>query len=1289
MEKRARTLKKGFALAVRWLLIGVLILGMNTGFFPTKSAASATEPYGLSSMEQFDRLPYLKVDTMAGQNSSYDRAGSNRDGWLESNFLYTDANGEKVLLDVKGPGTVYRLWFAGDLNLDATNLKFYFDGETTPRINMLLKDIFDGTISPFLKPLIARADTDSSGGWNVYVPFPFAQSMKITTNKAGVDLFYHVGYHTYSPDTAIATWTGSEDSTAVRNMWNNAGTDPKSDTGNTTVSNTINLAAGQTQTLLNVAGPRSISSIKLGIPGVPGTGDKDILNNIRLRIYWDNEVSPSVDASLGSFFAMGEFGSYATRALPVGLDANNKMYVYFPMPFAGNAKVELVSSRGVSTDNIFYEIKHKDFTDSFTNVGYFKTYYTDLHPKAGDGSDYVLLDVDGTGHLVGIVQSMTGATDRRYLEGDERIYVDGSKTPAFIGTGTEDIYGGGGYFVHGPFTLPLHGNPTHVVDNTKSTDSTSAYRFLLQDAVPFRNHIKLTIEHGADLNFNNHYSTGANSANMDSSSLAYYYHKPNQSLVLSDTLNVGDSSSELNHSYTINNQTWSGSLTGTYEGNDDDKLIIDNGREHLGYSQFNMAIPSSNQGIVLRRTFNQSIANQISNVYVDGSLVGKWYRAGSNSFHRWKDDDFIIPASFTSGKTQITIKIVNASSTIGWGEYKYEAYSINYSSSPTAPAATLQPGSDNFSSSVLGPQWNWVREDSAKWSLASAPGSMRITAQSGDLFTTTNTAKNILLQDAPTGDFTITTKLTFPAKPSSNNQQAGLVIYQDDDNYVKLVRGYFNGNAFEFDKEVAGAFTASSTADTIAATTVYLKVVKNGNVYTGYYSTDGTTYTQVGTTQFTSFTSIKVGLIANLGGTGTTEINADFDDFNILKSITPPPALLQPGSDNFSGSALGSQWSWVREDNTHWSLASAPGSMRIRAQTGDIQTTTNNQKNILLQNAPLGDFTITTKVTFPAKPSSNNQQAGLVVYQDDDNYVKLVRGYFNGNAFEFDKEVSGVFTASSTADTIAGTTIYLKMTKVGNEYTGYYSTDGTTYTQVGTAQTAKLSSSIKVGLISNLGSGTTEIDADFDYFNIFSSVAPLPSLQATSDKFSSSTLGSQWSWVREDSARWSLTARPGYMRIIGQSGDLYTTTNTAKNILLQNAPADDFTITTKLVLSAKLSTDFQQAGLIIYQNDDNYLKLVRIHSNGNKFEFLKEVNGSPTVLAQPDNAADTTVYLRITKIGTEYTAYYSTNGMKFTRVGIMQSASLSPIKVGLIAFTGRGKQFNADFDHFNVMTHPQ
>ena len=61
-------------------------------------------------------------------------------------------------------------------------------------------------------------------------------------------------------------------------------------------------------------------------------------------------------------------------------------------------------------------------------------------------------------------------------------------------------------------------------------------------------------------------------------------------------------------------------------------IITDEGRAHKGYSQFRMAIQSNNQGVILRRRFDQMIANQMATVYVDGLLVGTWYRAGSNTF---------------------------------------------------------------------------------------------------------------------------------------------------------------------------------------------------------------------------------------------------------------------------------------------------------------------------------------------------------------------------------------------------------------------------------------------------------------------------------------------------------------------------------------------------------------------------------------------------------------------------------------------------------------------------------
>ena len=226
--------------------------------------ASAIEPIGLSALTSLDRLHYLKLDTMAGGQSSFDRADQNKDF---NNFLYTDTSGDQVLLDLKGPGTVYRMWFTGFAS-DAT-IKVYFDGSSTPQINMLLSHLFDGSTSPFLPPLVAT-NVASSGGFVSYVPLPFHSAIKITSNGSSPRFYYNIGYHAYSPDTNITTWTGAEDSTAAQTEWNQAflGLDPKPTTGNTVTSGRVTLASGATQPLLDINGPQEVQSVKLQIPDV-------------------------------------------------------------------------------------------------------------------------------------------------------------------------------------------------------------------------------------------------------------------------------------------------------------------------------------------------------------------------------------------------------------------------------------------------------------------------------------------------------------------------------------------------------------------------------------------------------------------------------------------------------------------------------------------------------------------------------------------------------------------------------------------------------------------------------------------------------------------------------------------------------------------------------------------------------------------------------------------------------------------------------------------------------------
>lgn len=786
----------------------LVVIALN--FAANQTLAAASEPYGLNAMAEFERLPYLKPDTMAGGQSSFDRTGGNADA---GNFLYTDGT-NKVLLDLKGPGTVYRMWFTGfDPTVDY--IQVYFDGETIPRINMLLNDMFIGTNAPFLSPLVGN-EAVSSGGYFCYLPLPFKQSIRIVSNGTSSTFYYNLGYHLYAPDTAINTWTGTEDSSAVRNLWNQAGLDPKSDTGNTVVSNTLDLTAGATQTLLDIAGPRSISVIKLRIPGTepsypqtltdngradtnfsqfqmtlnpantgatlirrldygianqkanvyvngalvgawydaggdgsyrwrddsfsipssftagkssitvkvafvsssldwnefyywlystvggtnvltdslnvgnassesshgyvinsqtwagtqtfqyppaaPSGNTLDILTNVWLSASFDNETNPSVYAPIGSFFAMGQFAPYPARGLPAGMDSSNNMYIYFPMPFAGRALVQLISQRSVVTTNIYYEIRHKAFTDSFTNVGCFKAFFHSETPTT-NGSDILMLDQEGTGHVVGVVESMLGPIDRSYLEGDERIYVDDNESPAIYGTGTEDFYNGGWYFDHGLFTQPTHGNTAHIADT--NFDRTAAYRFFMQDTIPFRKHIRVGIEHGS-----------GDTVSENVWTLVYYYYQPAVHVVLTDQLDVDKTASETAHAYSINTGTWSGVRTYSFDGDFDNVNITDDGRAQKGFSQFTMSLNPTNAGAILRRRFDQGVANQTADVFVNGAFVGVWYQAGVEFFHNWRDGDFMIPASFTSGKSSAQIKVQFLSSSNDWNEFTYWIYSV-------------------------------------------------------------------------------------------------------------------------------------------------------------------------------------------------------------------------------------------------------------------------------------------------------------------------------------------------------------------------------------------------------------------------------------------------------------------------------------------------------------------------------------------------------------------------------------------------------------------------------------
>src|SRR5664280_1046061 len=303
-------------------LVARVLLAVPASAAPVKSsvvthAVTAAMPpsvpapqEGLSALTSLSVLPRLNTTERAGHFSSYDRTGGNAD---YGHPLYRDAEGNDVLAEVDRPGAISRMWFTGlDLN---HVLRVYFNGEPTPRLQRPLGEIFAGTHSPFLAPLVAD-DAASSGGFVSYVPLEFAHSVRVTIDGLGSG-YYNIDYHWYDPGTPLTTWTPALDVTAAQAQWASAGTPPVPPPGSMTRSGTVTAAAGGVSYLAELDGPGVISRLTLALPavwplagGTPLTASRTahLLNDLRLRIFWDGAATPSVDAPLGPLFSVGADG---------------------------------------------------------------------------------------------------------------------------------------------------------------------------------------------------------------------------------------------------------------------------------------------------------------------------------------------------------------------------------------------------------------------------------------------------------------------------------------------------------------------------------------------------------------------------------------------------------------------------------------------------------------------------------------------------------------------------------------------------------------------------------------------------------------------------------------------------------------------------------------------------------------------------------------------------------------------------------------------------------------------
>lgn len=397
------------------------------------------------------------------QFSSYDRASKKPGGdtWFANNdcgnYLRKDGD-EFVLAEADGPGAIVRIWSANP----AGNLKIYLDGKC-----MLDEDFAKLTSG---KGSVPEAYAGVRGlGANLYYPFPYAKSMKVTTTKGGQ--YYHVHVRTFGKGVKVETFTKV--------------VEPHPDA--TRAEEPLTEAfAGR----LELTGPGIIERFEL-------TQIKGDLREATITMTFDGEKT--VWCPLGDFFGTAP-GENKFKTLPMGT-----WYCNYPMPFAKSAVIEV---KGAKVEGAVTHSQSK-YVAPFRFYAWWRG---SNHVKTRPMFDWTVLKGEGRGRYVGTALYVRNPVKAWWGEGDEKVFVDGEGFPSIFGTGTEDYFGYAwcdtakfDHLYHSQSRCDGPGNKGHTAVN----------RFHILDDIPFEKSIQFDLEvwHWAD-------------CEMSYATVAYWYAEP-------------------------------------------------------------------------------------------------------------------------------------------------------------------------------------------------------------------------------------------------------------------------------------------------------------------------------------------------------------------------------------------------------------------------------------------------------------------------------------------------------------------------------------------------------------------------------------------------------------------------------------------------------------------------------------------------------------------------------------------------------------------------------------------
>jgi hypothetical protein len=262
----------------------------------------------------------------------------------------------------------------------------------------------------------------------------------------------------------------------------------------------IRIESNSTFVMAEITGPGAIQHIWM-----TPTGNRRLSI---IRIYWDDEPSPSVECPIGDFFANG-WGEYAhVSSLPICVNPGSAFNCYWVMPFRKKCKITMTNMDD-KTMSLYYQVDYT-LTEVPQDAAYFHAQFRRVNPLPYKDVYTILDGVKGKGHFVGTYLCWGVNNNGWWGEGEIKFYLDGDKEfPTICGTGTEDYFCGsynfhvrdpntnaGDAYGYREFTTPYSGMPQVIKPDGlyRSQMRFGLYRWHIMDPVRFGNDLKITIQ---------------------------------------------------------------------------------------------------------------------------------------------------------------------------------------------------------------------------------------------------------------------------------------------------------------------------------------------------------------------------------------------------------------------------------------------------------------------------------------------------------------------------------------------------------------------------------------------------------------------------------------------------------------------------------------------------------------------------------------------------------------------------------------------------------------------------